>query len=107
MHLAVGAGILACLVTACTGYDPVEDIPHREYAATPEAVQAILAESAGVRVFAVGEYHPTRQGVVRTSPLARFTSEIVGLLEPLAQHLVVEAWLDDTCRRTRPRSRRR
>ena len=39
-------------------------------------------------VYAVGEYHPTRSAVARTSPLARFTDEIIELLEPRAQHLV-------------------
>lgn len=94
--------IVVVLLGACTVYDPVDDIPHREYRDTGEAVRAILRreESRGVHVYAVGEYHPTRNSVFRHSPLARFSAEIVGLLEPRAQHMVVEAWLEDSCRST-------
>ncbi len=38
MHLA----IVVVLLGACTVYDPVDDIPHREYRDTVEAVRAIL-----------------------------------------------------------------
>ncbi len=86
------------LVSACTIYDPAEEIPHREYRGTQAAIGAILDETPGTHVYAIGEYHPTRTAIVRQSPLARFTGEIVELLEPRAQHLIVEAWLDDTCR---------
>jgi hypothetical protein len=91
--------LLAIVVLgACTLYDPVDEIPHAEYATTQDAIAAILRAAATTKVYAIGEYHPTRTAVVRQSPLARFTSEIMGLLEPRAQHLVVEAWLDDSCR---------
>ena len=83
---------------ACSIYDPVEEIPHREFRGTQEAIGAILADVPGTKVYAIGEYHPTRNSVAKQSPLARFTNEIVGVLEPRAQHLIVEAWLDDTCR---------
>jgi hypothetical protein len=79
-------------------YDPVDDIEYSEYADTATAVRAILAEAGAPRVYAVGEYHPTRTAAARESPLARFTDEIIQLLEPRAQHLVIEAWLDGTCR---------
>jgi hypothetical protein len=94
-----GALVLA-LVSACTIYDPVDEIKHREYSGTRAAIGAILDEVRGTHVYAIGEYHPTRNTIARTSPLARFTGEIVELLEPRAQHLIVEAWLDDTCRTT-------
>lgn len=90
--------LVLALLSACTIYDPVDEIPHREYRGTREAVGAILDEVSGTHVYAIGEYHPTRNSVARTSPLARFTGEIVEMLEPRAQHLIVEAWLDDTCR---------
>ncbi|MBX3160200.1 MAG: hypothetical protein KF773_29810 [Deltaproteobacteria bacterium] len=90
----VGTIVLAC--AACHVYDPVDEIPHDEYADTATAMRAILAGAYGTRVYAVGEYHPTRDMVAK-SPLARFTGEIIGLLEPYARHLVVEAWLDGAC----------
>lgn len=92
-----GLWVLA-VCSACTVYDPVDDIPHREFRGTQAAIGAILDEVPAAHVYAIGEYHPTRAAVVRHSPLARFTGEIIELLEPRAQHLVVEAWLDDTCR---------
>ncbi len=88
---------VALLLGACTVYDPVDEIPHREFATTDEAVRAILAESPEAEVYAVGEYHPIQAIVERHSPLARFTNEIIGLLEPHAHHLVVEAWFDASC----------
>lgn len=96
--MRIALGLL--LVSACTIYDPVDEIRHREYRGTREAIGAILDEATAPHVYAIGEYHPTRDAVARTSPLARFTSEIVEMLEPRAQHLIVEAWLDDTCRDT-------
>ncbi|HEU0036582.1 MAG TPA: hypothetical protein VFQ53_38480 [Kofleriaceae bacterium] len=90
---------LACVVVAActTPYDPVAEIPHAEFATTSDAVAAILADAPGTRVYAIGEYHPTAELTPRSSPLARFTTEIVGQLEPRAQHLVVEAWFDPSC----------
>jgi hypothetical protein len=60
----------------------------------------ILAENPSPRVFAIGEYHQTRNAISATSPLARFTRDIIGLLEPHASHLVVETWLDASCWRS-------
>jgi hypothetical protein len=92
--------LVLALLSACTIYDPTDEIPHREYRSTHEAMGAILDEVSNTHVYAIGEYHPTRTSVARTSPLARFTTDIVEMLEPRAQHLIVEAWLDDTCRST-------
>lgn len=89
---------MLAVLSACTIYDPAREIPHREYRGTQAAIGAILDEARDTRVYAIGEYHPTRTAIAKTSPLARFTGEIVELLEPRAQHLIVEAWLDDTCR---------
>ena len=90
--------LLVVGLCACTIYDPVDEIPHREFPGTQQAIAAILADVPHSNVYAIGEYHPTRGAVARTSPLARFTGEIIELLEPRAQHLIVEAWLDDKCR---------
>jgi hypothetical protein len=90
------AGI--ALLAACHVYDPIDEIPHREFSGIAPAFHAILAEvSSQVRVYAVGEYHVTDKTRVRTTTLARFTHEILGLLEPRAHHLVIEAWADAGC----------
>lgn len=94
------AGIaLCCLATACRYFDPIAEVPrgHREVDTTADAITLILAENPRPRVYAIGEYHETRNAIAATSPLARFTQEIIMLLEPHAQHLVVEAWLDASC----------
>jgi hypothetical protein len=95
----VRVGILLLLVTACRMFDPVTEVPHhhREFATTTAAIAQILAENPRPRVYAIGEYHQTRNAAAATSPLARFTQEIVAMLEPFASHLVVEAWLDASC----------
>jgi len=94
----VRAVLPALLCAACHVYDPVDEIPHREFATTRDAVAAILDDVARPRVYAVGEYHPTRDLVgPPASPIARFTDEMIGLLEPRARHMVIEAWLDTRC----------
>ena len=88
--------------SACTRrYDPIAEVPHRhrEVADTHAAIAMILAENPTPRVYAIGEYHQTRNAIAKTSPLARFTHEIISLLEPHAHHLVVETWLDSACAR--------
>lgn len=97
MRAAVIAG--ACVLVACHTFDPIREVPHRhrEVATTADAIAMILAENPPPLVYAIGEFHPTRNAVAATSPLARFTREIVGMLEPFADHLVVEAWLDASC----------
>jgi hypothetical protein len=97
MRTALVAGAIA--LGACHSFDPIREVPHRhrEAATTSEAIAMILAENPEPIVYAIGEYHQTRNAVSSTSPLARFTREIIGLLEPFADHLVVEAWLDASC----------
>jgi hypothetical protein len=89
---------VACL-TACQAFDPIGEVPHshREAPTTAAAIAMILAENPNPMVFAIGEYHQTRNAIPAASPLARFTQEIIGMLEPYAGHLVVEAWLDAAC----------
>ena len=89
---------LVVAVAGCHTYDPLDGLPHREFPDTRSAIDAILAEVPPVKVYAVGEYHMTSKSVVHNSPLARFTNEILGMLEPRAHHLIVESWLDDGCR---------
>lgn len=100
-HVCVRAGILAFVValSACRMFDPVAEVPHRhrEFADTKAAIAQILSENPRPRVYAIGEYHQTRNAIAATSPLTRFTQEIISMLEPFAAHLVVEAWLDASC----------
>ncbi len=95
------AGLLLLVAVAACGhaYDPIAEVPHRHRVAsdTASAIALILGENPLPRVYAIGEYHQSRNAIAKTSPLARFTREIIGLLEPFAHHLVVEAWLDDGC----------
>jgi len=86
-------------LAACSAFDPVREVPHshREVATTAEAIGLILAENPQPLVYAIGEYHQSRNALASTSPLTRFTHEIIGMLEPHADHLVVEAWLDASC----------
>jgi hypothetical protein len=90
---------LCCLAAACRYFDPIAEVPrgHREVDSARDAIALILAENPDPRVYAIGEYHETRNAIAAQSPLARFTQEIITLLEPHAQHLVVEAWLDASC----------
>ena len=69
--------VLCCLAAACRYFDPIAEVPrgHREVATTAEAIALILAENPAPRVYAIGEYHQTRNAVPSTSPLARFTEE--------------------------------
>jgi hypothetical protein len=90
-------GIVAALLCACGSYDPIDDVPHREFPDTASAIRAILDDTGQSRVYAIGEYHPTAQIAALDTPLARFTTEILPLLQPRAHHLVVEAWFDASC----------
>jgi hypothetical protein len=94
----VRCAILVLLV-GCHAFDPIREVPHshREVATTADAIALILDENPEPLVYAIGEYHQTRNAISATSPLARFTREIIGLLEPRADHFVVEAWLDASC----------
>jgi hypothetical protein len=92
------AGLLV-LVAGCSAFDPVAQVPHqyREVSSTAAAISMILAENPDPRVYAIGEYHQSRTAISATSPLARFSRDIIGMLEPHAHHLIVEAWLDAAC----------
>jgi hypothetical protein len=89
---------LLVLLAACRVYDPVAEVPHdhREVRDAAAAIELILAENPAPRVYAIGEYHVTRPGIANSS-LTRFTEEILGLLEPRARHLVIEAWDPSRC----------
>ena len=91
--------LLLLLVACRVDYDPIAEVPHghREVRDTAAAISLILGENATPRVYAIGEYHESRTAIAKTSPLARFTHEIISLLEPHAHHLVVETWLDSAC----------
>ncbi len=82
---------------ACSVYDPVDEIEHREYGDLPGAVRAILDETGDVSVYGIGEYHPSRASSGRQTPLASFTSEILDLLVPRSRHLVLETWASNAC----------
>jgi hypothetical protein len=90
---------IVVVIAACRAFDPIAEVPHshREMPDTQTAIAAILAENPTPKVYAIGEYHQSRKAIAKTSPLARFTKEIISLLEPHAKQLVVEAWLDATC----------
>jgi hypothetical protein len=93
--------VVVAFCGACSSatYDPVAEVPHsfRELPNTTAAIEMILAENPTPKVYAIGEYHQTRDAIAKTSPLARFTREIIGLLEPHAKQLVLESWLDSAC----------
>lgn len=94
MRLALALVVLCGCIDL---YDPIAEIEYREFPDTATAISSILAEAGKVSVYAVGEYHPSRAGAAKRSPLARFTTDIIDLLEPHARHLVIETWLDDGC----------
>ena len=97
------AVLVLAVVSACRAFDPIAEVPHhhRELTDTASAIALILAENPTPKVYAIGEYHQSRHAIAKTSPLARFTREIIGLLEPHAKQLVVEAWLDASCESSR------
>ena len=95
MRLAIA--VAACLLGGCYAvYDPTDDIAFREFPATGAAMDALLDETGATRVYAVGEYHPTR-ATRAASPLSRFTHDILDKLVPRSRHLVVETWVDEGC----------
>ena len=77
-------------------YDPVEDIAYREYPDATAAMTAVLADAGPAKVYAVGEYHATRNVRVSKTPLVQFT-EVLDLMIPRSRHLVIETWIDDGC----------
>jgi hypothetical protein len=101
MRLGLAALFLSA-VAVCSAcqfhlYDPVEEISFREYSDTKSAIDAVLLEAGPAKVYAVGEYHATRNVRVDKSPLARFTSDVLDLMIPRSRHLVIETWLDEGC----------
>ena len=92
-----GVLVLVLVGAACHGFDPIAPLHHSELPDTASAIELILAENPSPRVFAIGEYHQTRATTSAPSSMARFTREIVGLLEPRARHLVIESWAHDAC----------
>jgi hypothetical protein len=98
MRGGIGLGVAMAVLCAChTEFDPCDELVFREYPDTASAVTAILDEAGPAKVYAVGEYHPTRVATGARSPLSRFTGEIMDLLVPRSRHLVVETWLNDDC----------
>lgn len=95
MRLAIA--VAACVLGGCYAvYDPCDDLAFREFPSTAAAMDALLDEAGPARVYAVGEYHPTR-ATRASSPLSRFTHDILDKLVPRSRHLVVETWIDDGC----------
>lgn len=98
MRGTIGLGLAMVAICAChTEFDPCDEIEFREFPDTRAAMTAILDDAGPAKVYAVGEYHPTRGVAGTRSPLSRFTGEIMDLLVPRSRHLVVETWLDDDC----------
>ena len=95
MRLAIA--VAACLLGCCYAvFDPTDDLAFREFPSTAAAMDALLDEAGPAKVYAVGEYHPSR-ALKTSSPLSRFTHDILDKLVPRSRHLVVETWLDDGC----------
>ena len=98
MRIGLGLGLAMVVACAChTEFDPCDELDFREFPDTASAMTAILDEAGPAKVYAVGEYHPTRVPNGARTPLSRFTGEIMDLLVPRSRHLVVETWLDDDC----------
>ena len=78
-------------------YDPIAETPHRTVPNVPDAIRLILAENSNVRVFAVGEYHPTKRSMAAaaTMPAALFRKDVLPVLDLVANHLLLESWIDD------------
>jgi hypothetical protein len=91
--------IAAIVLGACSHYDPVDELDYDAYSDTGVAIEAILAAEPTPRVFAVGEYHETAAGAKSgaRSTLDRFNTDVLGVLQPHAHHVVVEAWLGEDC----------
>lgn len=93
-------GLLAIAVVCaggCAAYDPIAEVPnkHQVYPDTRAAIAAILGEVTPPKVYAIGEYHPTRASGANRTPMTRFTDDIIGALEPRASEMIVETWHDD------------
>lgn len=90
-------GLVLVLLCSCiTEYDPVDELTYREFTDTGVAITALLDDAGPAKVYAVGEYHPTRKTPGAT-PLTRFTTDILDHMLARSRHLVVEAWTDTGC----------
>jgi hypothetical protein len=87
--------LVVTLAVSCRQYDPIAQVPHRIVGSVPAALRMIIAENGGAKVFAVGEYHPTRKAHGSTSPSAIFRRDMLPVFELLAKHLLIESWIDD------------
>ncbi len=98
------AGLIALwlVAAACHHYDPTADLDYRAYPDTGAAIQSILEDEPTPRVYAIGEYHEssTIAASGSRSTLDRFNHDVLGLLQPHAHHIVVEAWLGQDCTAT-------
>ena len=95
---AITAAITATMaLSGCRTYDPIAETPHRMVHTLPDAIRLILAENHNVRVFAVGEYHPTKRSVAAAAaiPSVLFRSDVLPVLDLVANHLLIESWIDD------------
>ncbi len=98
MRLLLCIALTTSLTLAgCRTYDPIAETPHRTVYTLPDAIRLILAENHNVRVFAVGEYHPTKRSVAAAAaiPSALFRTDILPVLDLVANHLLIESWIDD------------
>ena len=53
---------LVVLCSCITEYDPVDEMRYSQFSDTATAVTAILDDAGPAKVYAIGEYHPTRSG---------------------------------------------
>ncbi|HPH64258.1 MAG TPA: hypothetical protein PLF40_00865 [Kofleriaceae bacterium] len=86
---------LTATASGCRTYDPVAETPHRTVRNLPEAIRLILAENSNTKVFAVGEYHPTKRSANVPAPSTLFRTDVLPVLDLVAKHLVIESWIDD------------
>lgn len=97
--MRIGIGLaLTFVVCACHyhRFDPVAEIEYQAYPDAKAAMAAVIAQAGPAKVYAVGEYHPTRLAKNARAPVTWF-GQLLGLLRPRSRHLVLEAWLDDGC----------
>ena len=96
--MRIGLGVALAVVSACHyhRFDPVEELAFQAYPDARSAMAAVLAEAGPAKVYAVGEYHPTRLARNARAPVTWF-GQLLDLVKARSRHLVLEAWLDDGC----------
>ena len=96
--MRIGIAVALTLLCACHyhRFDPVADIDFQAYPDAKTAMAAVIAEAGPAKVYAVGEYHPTRLAKNARAPVTWF-GQLLDLLRTRSRHLVLEAWLDDGC----------